>query len=70
MLTESLEVYLQNTPMQLETRSKLIDYMKLSLRNDELEKALIPSFGVGCRRLTPGSAYLEVISESKPLASS
>ena len=61
----SPEVYLQGTPMQLETRSKLIDFMQLSLRNDELEKALVPSFSVGCRRLTPGSAYLKVISERR-----
>ena len=49
--------------MQMETRDRLIGFMKSSLQNEELEKAMIPSFGVGCRRLTPGSAYLEVASE-------
>ncbi|KAL2065386.1 hypothetical protein VTL71DRAFT_3056 [Oculimacula yallundae] len=30
----------------------------------DIAKALIPSFGVGCRRLTPGPGYLEALTES------
>ncbi|CAD6582661.1 MAG: hypothetical protein ASARMPREDX12_000998 [Alectoria sarmentosa] len=63
-LNSYFEVYLQNSPLQVETRSKMIDFMKFSLRNEELEKAMIPSFSVGCRRLTPGSAYLEALGKA------
>lgn len=31
--------------------------------NEELVKALVPDFAVGCRRLTPAVGYLECLSE-------
>lgn len=34
--------------------------MREELRNHDLEQKLIPSFSVGCRRLTPGMGYLKV----------
>lgn len=38
-------------------------YMKVSLGNDErLAKALIPTFPVGCRRLTPAPGYLSSLT--------
>ena len=48
--------------MQLDSRSNLTEFMTLGLHTDNLGKAMIPSFSVGCRRLTPGPAYLEVVS--------
>ena len=39
-------------------------YMTALLGNDKhLCKALIPSFAVGCRRLTPGPGYLESLTK-------
>ena len=39
--------------------------MTTLLKNDErLCKALIPSFPVGCRRLTPGPGYLESLTQN------
>ena len=47
-------------PLAKETAMKLAGYMKMMLQgNEELCKALIPDFAVGCRRLTPGIGYLE-----------
>lgn len=31
--------------------------------NERIYKALIPSFPVGCRRITPGSGYLESLTK-------
>lgn len=36
--------------------------MKTKLKNDRLEKHMIPDFAVGCRRPTPGNGYLEALS--------
>ncbi|KAH7128925.1 hypothetical protein EDB81DRAFT_871659 [Dactylonectria macrodidyma] len=42
----------------------VINHMKAALGGDEvLAKALIPSFPVGCRRLTPGVGYLESLTQ-------
>lgn len=39
-------------------------YMKAMLGGDErLSKALIPTFPVGCRRLTPGVGYLQSLTK-------
>jgi cation diffusion facilitator CzcD-associated flavoprotein CzcO len=44
------------------TKESLRMYMEDALGNDErLCKALIPTFPVGCRRLTPGTGYLEAL---------
>ncbi|KAH7140399.1 hypothetical protein B0J13DRAFT_637933 [Dactylonectria estremocensis] len=40
------------------------EYMKAALGDDEvLIKALVPSFPLGCRRLTPGVGYLESLTQ-------
>lgn len=36
--------------------------MKEKLNDADLEDALIPKWGVGCRRLSPSTRYLEVSS--------
>lgn len=42
--------------------NSLHEYMSDALGRDErLCKALIPTFPVGCRRLTPGTGYLEAL---------
>ena len=47
--------------MQKESREKLIDFMKTKLQQRTIEEALIPTFSVGCRRMTPSPNYLEVV---------
>lgn len=48
--------------LAIRTRELLRAYMTNALNGDpHLCKALIPKFPVGCRRLTPGSGYLEAL---------
>lgn len=39
--------------------------MQEKLGTDELRERLIPSFPVGCRRITPGTGYLEALNSPK-----
>ncbi|KAF8226820.1 FAD/NAD(P)-binding domain-containing protein [Tricholoma matsutake] len=54
-------VFKTDTEVQSLTRSAMHAQMRDKLRNDDLEAKLIPQFGVGCRRLTPGVNYLETL---------
>ncbi|KAF4447581.1 phenylacetone monooxygenase [Fusarium austroafricanum] len=50
---------------QSELRRYMLGRMQERLQNKNLEKVLIPEWSVGCRRLTPGTNYLESLSDSK-----
>ncbi|KAF8240258.1 FAD/NAD(P)-binding domain-containing protein [Tricholoma matsutake] len=50
-----------DTEAQSIIRSTMHAQMKEKLQNDDLEAKLIPQFGVGCRRFTPGVNYLETL---------
>ncbi|KAJ5653418.1 flavin-binding monooxygenase [Penicillium lividum] len=52
------------TPEEKE-RFKEDSRMKEKLQNPELEKLLIPEWAAGCPRLTPGTNYLESLSDPK-----
>lgn len=52
-------IFLRSTEVQKQTREYMTNQMKEKLHNSDLEKALIPEWSVGCRRLTPGVGYLE-----------
>ena len=52
----------KNGPEQQWARAKATEYMTVMLGGDErLCKALIPTFAMGCRRLTPAPGYLEAM---------
>lgn len=56
------ELMLVGSDVQKEVTAGIIESMKAKLKYDPvLCKALIPDFPVGCRRLTPGSNYLETL---------
>lgn len=58
------ENFIDNSPTQLRTVRELEESMKKGLaRKPELIPQLIPTFGVGCRRITPGVGYLEALCE-------
>jgi len=44
-------------------RSAIVAGMKEKLKMPHLEERLIPQWGVGCRRLTPGFEYLECLTK-------
>ena len=43
----------------------VVERMKAKIQNESLEQLLIPKWGVGCRRLTPGINYLETLVSEK-----
>ncbi|KAJ9643321.1 hypothetical protein H2204_002217 [Knufia peltigerae] len=55
-------IFAKDGQAQKETRAVMTQQMKEKLQNDKLAAQLIPNWGVGCRRLTPGVNYLETLS--------
>ncbi|KAG9504935.1 hypothetical protein J7337_004916 [Fusarium musae] len=61
-------LYIDNTPEQKAAREFGIAEMTSKLRaggKEELLKAMLPDFAVGCRRTTPGNGYLEALCHPK-----
>jgi cation diffusion facilitator CzcD-associated flavoprotein CzcO len=57
-------MFVDDTDLQRNTIKNLTASMKASLaKKPELISLLVPTFGVGCRRLTPGVGYLEAMCE-------
>lgn len=52
-----------NSKDQKNSRQLIADIMRDKLNNDKLAERLIPDFALGCRRMTPGSGYLESLSK-------
>ncbi|KAI0017643.1 hypothetical protein F4780DRAFT_782145 [Xylariomycetidae sp. FL0641] len=53
---------INNSPVQAFATSKVIEYMTTSLGGDKkLCEALIPSYPLGCRRITPAPGYLQAL---------
>jgi cation diffusion facilitator CzcD-associated flavoprotein CzcO len=48
---------------QKQSRELIHNLMAAKLDNDRLTKKMVPSFALGCRRMTPGSGYLESLSK-------
>lgn len=53
-------LYLADSPLQKISKIELENSMRSILGDTDLEEALIPSWGVGCRRLNPDIGYLQV----------
>lgn len=48
---------------QKQSRDLIHDLMAQKLGDDRLTKKMVPEFALGCRRMTPGSGYLESLSK-------
>jgi cation diffusion facilitator CzcD-associated flavoprotein CzcO len=57
-------IFHSKSEAQKNIRQHMLRQMKEKLQNPELEKVLVPDWSVGCRRLTPGTNYLESLSDS------
>ncbi|KAK0618273.1 hypothetical protein B0T17DRAFT_331851 [Bombardia bombarda] len=54
----------KNSRINLYAQSKVTEYMTAMLGGDEkLCKQLIPSYPLGCRRMTPGHTYLQALTK-------
>ncbi|KAH8910728.1 FAD/NAD(P)-binding domain-containing protein [Coniochaeta sp. PMI_546] len=61
-VNNSFSVILKDGPVQAFARAKVVEYMTAMLGGDEtLCKKLIPTFPLGCRRLTPAPGYLQCL---------
>ena len=54
--------FLKDGESQAQIRAYLTEEMKKKLAPLELQRLLIPNYGVGCRRPTPGVGYLEALT--------
>ncbi|KAF9885314.1 hypothetical protein FE257_013031 [Aspergillus nanangensis] len=62
-MTGNFEGNLKDSEMQRKTKEELTEHMKSVLKDDTLIQSLVPEFGVGCRRPTPGLGYLETLTK-------
>ncbi|KAA8618817.1 Phenylacetone monooxygenase [Pyrenophora tritici-repentis] len=58
-------IFHQGSQQQKSLQQYMNGLMKQKLGNPQLEKVLIPKWAVGCRRLTPGTNYLESLNDPK-----
>jgi cation diffusion facilitator CzcD-associated flavoprotein CzcO len=58
-------LFIRGSETQQNIRKMMLDHMKTKLHDDRLEKMLIPTWSVGCRRLTPGISYLEALHDER-----
>ena len=52
-----------NSKDQKNSKDLIASIMREKLDNEQLAEKLIPEFALGCRRMTPGSGYLESLSK-------
>ncbi len=58
-------LFLKDSPMQKGVTKAMRAAMAEILKGSGLEEKLIPDWGVGCRRITPGVGYLESLVDPK-----
>ncbi|KJA23569.1 hypothetical protein HYPSUDRAFT_54285 [Hypholoma sublateritium FD-334 SS-4] len=58
-------VFIADSDTQKTTFDGMTTMMRDKLRNEKLEELVIPSWGVGCKRITPGVGYLEALASDK-----
>lgn len=58
-------VFIADSEIQKATAMGMTMMMKDKLRNEGLESLVIPSWGVGCKRITPGVNYLETLGSEQ-----
>ncbi|KAJ5745469.1 flavin-binding monooxygenase [Penicillium odoratum] len=62
-MNHNFGIFHSGSDEQKNLRKFMLGRMKEKLHDPELEKLLIPEWAVGCRRLTPGTDYLESLSD-------
>lgn len=57
------KAFFKSTEEQQDLRAKFELRMKNLIKDEDLQKRLIPSFEVGCRRINPGESYLVALQK-------
>ncbi|CAD6591305.1 MAG: hypothetical protein ASARMPRED_005303 [Alectoria sarmentosa] len=68
MMNSIFSVYLQDSRLQKMLKARCINEMKQILQNDDLAEKFIPTYSVGCSRLTPSPGYLETMRKDNVTA--
>jgi cation diffusion facilitator CzcD-associated flavoprotein CzcO len=56
----------KGSPLATGAQKSTADLMRSkSVKNPEIAESIIPSWAIGCRRLTPGTSYIEALCEDK-----
>lgn len=56
-------VFVKGSPEQRDARARFEARMREVIRDPRLQKALVPDFEVGCRRVSPGEPFLGALQE-------
>ncbi|KAH6663263.1 hypothetical protein F5X68DRAFT_266033 [Plectosphaerella plurivora] len=62
-LNSQFGIFLRGSPVNRDTQAYMERQMREKMNDATLEKALIPRWSLGCRRLTPGVDYLESLKQ-------
>jgi cyclohexanone monooxygenase len=62
-MNSNFSIFHSGSQAQKNIRHYMLSQMKEKLQNPDLEKDLVPEWSVGCRRITPGTNYLESLSD-------
>lgn len=65
VLNSAFALFISDSDLQKGYSKEMTRRMKAKLQNETLERLIIPKFGVGCRRFTPGIDYLETLVSEK-----
>lgn len=63
VFNRAYRTFIRDGDEQKAVRAKLETYMRARITQPELQANLIPKFDVGCRRISPGEAYLEALQK-------
>jgi len=63
VFNRAYKTFIRDGDEQRAVRAKLETYMRARISQPHLQADLIPKFDVGCRRISPGEAYLEALQK-------
>ncbi|KAF1949519.1 monooxygenase [Byssothecium circinans] len=63
VMNSIFSLYLTDSKLQIEMKEMLRRSMKFALKDKDMEAALVPEWGVGCRRLAPDTGYLNSVTK-------
>ncbi|KXN84254.1 Putative sterigmatocystin biosynthesis monooxygenase stcW [Leucoagaricus sp. SymC.cos] len=64
-LTSLFPMFSKDSPAQKAVSHGIAEAMKEIVKGSGLEDKIVPSWGIGCRRITPGVGYLEALVHEK-----